>query len=140
MCGIVGYTGTNQAFPVLIKGLQRLEYRGYDSAGVALMNGDLNLYKCKGKVVDLLEFIGTRDTESSCGIGHTRWATHGEPNDANAHPHQSMSGDLVLIHNGIIENYDSIKKELMSRGYVFKSDTDTEVLVNLIEEIKKAKG
>ncbi|MDA9267631.1 glutamine--fructose-6-phosphate transaminase (isomerizing) [Salibacteraceae bacterium] len=137
MCGIVGYTGKGQAFPVLIKGLQRLEYRGYDSAGVALMSDTLNLYKCKGKVSDLLSHIGSANTEGHYGIGHTRWATHGEPNDANSHPHQSMSGDLVLIHNGIIENYDSIKKELMQRGYVFKSETDTEVLVNLIEEIKK---
>ena len=137
MCGIVGYTGKGQAFPVLIKGLQRLEYRGYDSAGVALMDNTLNLYKCKGKVSDLLSHIGSANTEGHYGIGHTRWATHGEPNDANSHPHQSMSGDLVLIHNGIIENYDSIKKELMQRGYEFKSDTDTEVLVNLIEEIKK---
>ena len=137
MCGIVGYTGKGQAFPVLIKGLQRLEYRGYDSAGVALMSDTLNLYKCKGKVSDLLSHIGSANTEGHYGIGHTRWATHGEPNDANSHPHQSMSGDLVLIHNGIIENYDSIKKELMQRGYEFKSDTDTEVLVNLIEEIKK---
>jgi len=137
MCGIVGYTGKGQAFPVLIKGLQRLEYRGYDSAGVALMSDTLNLYKCKGKVSDLLSHIGSANTEGHYGIGHTRWATHGEPNDANSHPHQSMSGDLVLIHNGIIENYDSIKKELMKRGYVFKSETDTEVLVNLIEEIKK---
>lgn len=137
MCGIVGYTGKNQAFPVLIKGLQRLEYRGYDSAGVALMNDGLTLYKCKGKVADLLSHIGEGNTEGHYGIGHTRWATHGEPNDANAHPHQSMSGDLVLIHNGIIENYDSIKKELKQRGYIFQSDTDTEVLVNLIEEIKK---
>ena len=137
MCGIVGYTGKSQAFPVLIKGLQRLEYRGYDSAGVALMSDTLNLYKCKGKVSDLLSHIGSENTEGNYGIGHTRWATHGEPNDANSHPHQSMSGDLVLIHNGIIENYDSIKKELVKRGYVFKSETDTEVLVNLIEEIKK---
>jgi glucosamine--fructose-6-phosphate aminotransferase (isomerizing) len=137
MCGIVGYTGTKEAYDILIKGLQRLEYRGYDSAGVALANGDIHLHKCKGKVADLQHHIGENDTHGKTGIGHTRWATHGEPNDANAHPHRSMSGDLVLIHNGIIENYDSIKKELSSRGYTFQSDTDTEVLVNLIEEIKK---
>lgn len=138
MCGIVGYTGKNQAYPVLIKGLQRLEYRGYDSAGVALGGrGEVTLYKCKGKVQDLLNHVGEESTDGTAGIGHTRWATHGEPNDVNAHPHQSMGGELTLIHNGIIENYDSIKKELMLRGYIFKSDTDTEVLVNLIEEVKK---
>jgi len=140
MCGIVGYTGDKNAFPILIKGLQRLEYRGYDSAGVALVNEDLHLYKCKGKVADLQDHIGDKPTTSSSGIGHTRWATHGEPNDENAHPHKSMSGNLVLIHNGIIENYDSIKKELVNRGYTFQSETDTEVLVNLIEEIKKNEG
>lgn len=137
MCGIVGYTGKTQAYPILIKGLQRLEYRGYDSAGVALTNGGTRLYKCKGKVADLQQHISDQTTEGTAGIGHTRWATHGEPNDVNAHPHSSMSGNLVLIHNGIIENYDSIKKELQHRGYVFQSDTDTEVLVNLIEEIQK---
>lgn len=137
MCGIVGYTGDKQAYPILLKGLQRLEYRGYDSAGVALINGDMHLHKCKGKVADLEHHIGSNDKSGNCGIGHTRWATHGEPNDANAHPHLSMSGELALIHNGIIENYDSIKKELVHRGYEFKSETDTEVLVNLIEEIKK---
>ena len=137
MCGIVGYTGSKQAYPILIKGLQRLEYRGYDSAGVALMDGTIKLHKCKGKVADLQAHIGQDITIGSAGIGHTRWATHGEPNDVNAHPHVSMSGDITLIHNGIIENYDSIKKELMHRGYTFQSETDTEVLVNLIEEIKK---
>jgi glutamine---fructose-6-phosphate transaminase (isomerizing) len=138
MCGIVGYTGSKDAYPILIKGLQRLEYRGYDSAGVALSShGNTTLHKCKGKVADLQHHIAAGDTTGQTGIGHTRWATHGEPNDVNAHPHQSMSGELVLIHNGIIENYDSIKRELKSRGYVFHSDTDTEVLVNLIEEIKK---
>jgi glucosamine--fructose-6-phosphate aminotransferase (isomerizing) len=137
MCGIVGYTGGNEAYPILIKGLQRLEYRGYDSAGVALMNQKMNLHKCKGKVADLQAYIGNGDITGSAGIGHTRWATHGEPNDVNSHPHVSMSGDIALIHNGIIENYDSIKKELMHRGYTFQSETDTEVLVNLIEEIKK---
>lgn len=138
MCGIVGYTGSKDAYPILIKGLQRLEYRGYDSAGVALSShGNTTLHKCKGKVADLQHHISAGDTSGQTGIGHTRWATHGEPNDVNAHPHQSMSGELVLIHNGIIENYDSIKRELKSRGYIFHSDTDTEVLVNLIEEIKK---
>ncbi len=137
MCGIVGYTGSGEAYPILIKGLKRLEYRGYDSSGVALMNGKLGVHKCKGKVADLEAHVGANDTSGSAGIGHTRWATHGEPNDINAHPHCSMSGELVLIHNGIIENYDSIKRELVKRGYVFESDTDTEVLVNLIEEVKK---
>lgn len=138
MCGIVGYTGTKDAYPILIKGLQRLEYRGYDSAGVALTNGGVNVFKCKGKVADLQKHIGDANTSSHSGIGHTRWATHGEPNDVNAHPHQSMSGELVLIHNGIIENYDSIRRELEKRGYIFQSETDTEVLVNLIEEIKSS--
>ncbi len=137
MCGIVGYTGKNDAYPIVVKGLHRLEYRGYDSAGVALMRDGIQLFKCKGKVSDLEDHVGKSDTSGSAGIGHTRWATHGPPNDANAHPHMSMSGELVLIHNGIIENYDSIKKELQQRGYEFQSDTDTEVLVNLIEEIKK---
>lgn len=137
MCGIVGYTGFGQAHPVLIKGLKRLEYRGYDSAGVAILNEEVVVHKCKGKVADLEAHINDADTTGSTGIGHTRWATHGEPNDVNAHPHSSMSGNLVLIHNGIIENYDSIKRELKKRGYVFQSDTDTEVLVNLIEEVKK---
>lgn len=137
MCGIVGYTGKKEAYPIIIKGLKRLEYRGYDSAGVALMNDGINLLKCKGKVADLEHHIVGKDHSGTSGIGHTRWATHGEPNDVNAHPHQSMSGELILIHNGIIENYDSIKKELENRGYNFKSETDTEVLVNLIEEVKK---
>ena len=134
MCGIVGYIGQAEAYPILIKGLKRLEYRGYDSAGVAVGNRS---FKRKGKVQDLVDFIEDGDTSGTIGIGHTRWATHGEPNDVNAHPHASNSGDLVLIHNGIIENYDSIKIELTKRGYEFQSDTDTEVLVNLIEEIKK---
>ncbi|NQV54134.1 MAG: glutamine--fructose-6-phosphate transaminase (isomerizing) [Flavobacteriales bacterium] len=137
MCGIVGYTGKKEAYDILIKGLQRLEYRGYDSAGVALTNDSIIVHKCKGKVADLQRHIGDGDVSGHSGIGHTRWATHGEPNDENAHPHTSMSGELVLIHNGIIENYDSIKKELLARGYTFQSDTDTEVLVNLIEEIKR---
>ncbi|MDC6388121.1 glutamine--fructose-6-phosphate transaminase (isomerizing) [Maribacter sp. PR1] len=138
MCGIVGYIGHRDAYPIIIKGLQRLEYRGYDSAGVALFDGsDINLVKTKGKVEDLNNKAKTISQKGSVGIGHTRWATHGVPNDVNSHPHYSNSGDLVIIHNGIIENYESIKKELIKRGYSFISDTDTEVLVNLIEEVKK---
>ena len=136
MCGIVGYIGNREAFPILIKGLKRLEYRGYDSAGVALLNGDLSIYKKAGKVSELEKITNGQKVEATIGIGHTRWATHGEPNDVNAHPHLSQSGDLAIIHNGIIENYASIKAELKKRGYVFHSDTDTEVLVNLIEEIR----
>ncbi|MBU2995659.1 glutamine--fructose-6-phosphate transaminase (isomerizing) [Cellulophaga baltica] len=139
MCGIVGYIGHRDAYPIIIKGLQRLEYRGYDSAGVAIYDGDsINLSKTKGKVEDLKKKSeATMSLDGKLGLGHTRWATHGVPNDANSHPHYSNSGDLVIIHNGIIENYDAIKKELINRGYVFHSDTDTEVLVNLIEEVKK---
>ncbi len=139
MCGIVGYIGHRDAYPIIIKGLQRLEYRGYDSAGIALYDGNgINLSKTKGKVEDLKNKSEKEiSTKGSLGIGHTRWATHGVPNDVNSHPHYSNSGDLVIIHNGIIENYESIKKELIKRGYTFQSDTDTEVLVNLIEEVKK---
>ncbi|MDA9820789.1 glutamine--fructose-6-phosphate transaminase (isomerizing) [Salibacteraceae bacterium] len=137
MCGIVGYIGTAEALPIIIKGLKRLEYRGYDSSGVALMNGDIKLFKCKGKVSDLEAHMAGETPQSTMGMGHTRWATHGEPNDINAHPHFSQSGELVIIHNGIIENYEALKKELIKRGYSFKSDTDTEVLINLIEELKK---
>jgi glucosamine--fructose-6-phosphate aminotransferase (isomerizing) len=137
MCGIVGYIGTDEALPIIIKGLKRLEYRGYDSSGVALMNGDIKLFKCKGKVSDLEAHMAGETPQSTMGMGHTRWATHGEPNDINAHPHFSQSGELVIIHNGIIENYEALKKELIKRGYSFKSDTDTEVLINLIEELKK---
>lgn len=138
MCGIVGYIGAKDAYPILIKGLQRLEYRGYDSAGVALMtDGKLVTYKRQGKVEQLENFVGGTDTSSTIGIGHTRWATHGPPNDVNAHPHTSNSGDIVMIHNGIIENYHTIKKELEQDGFTFKSDTDTEVLVNLIEKIQR---
>lgn len=139
MCGIVGYIGHRDAYPILIKGLKRLEYRGYDSAGIVLYNGsDLKLSKTKGKVSDL-EAIAEKDNNKfgTVGIGHTRWATHGVPNDINSHPHFSNSGNLVIIHNGIIENYEPIKKELTKRGYTFQSDTDTEVLVNLIEDVKK---
>lgn len=138
MCGIVGYIGHRDAFPIIIEGLKRLEYRGYDSAGIALFDGtDLKVSKTKGKVVDLENRIKKEiTTNGTLGIGHTRWATHGVPNDVNAHPHYSNSGDLVIIHNGIIENYESLKKELIKRGYTFQSDTDTEVLINLIEDVK----
>jgi glucosamine--fructose-6-phosphate aminotransferase (isomerizing) len=135
MCGIVAYIGDRQAFPILINGLKRLEYRGYDSAGVAIMQDQINIYKRKGKVTDLEEFIGNKNLTSSVGIGHTRWATHGEPNDVNAHPHASMNGKFVIIHNGIIENYAKLRERLSSRGVTFKSQTDTEVLANLIEFI-----
>jgi glucosamine--fructose-6-phosphate aminotransferase (isomerizing) len=138
MCGIVGYIGYRDAFPIIIKGLQRLEYRGYDSAGIALFDGSqINLAKTKGKVEDLKKKAEGISQKGSIGIGHTRWATHGVPNDVNSHPHYSNSGELVIIHNGIIENYEAIKQELTKRGYTFQSDTDTEVLVNLIEEVKK---
>lgn len=138
MCGIVAYIGKREAYPILIKGLQRLEYRGYDSAGVAMINkaGTLNVYKRKGKVSELLAFVKNEDTTGNIGIGHTRWATHGEPNDVNSHPHYSQTKDLVMIHNGIIENYAAIKEGLTKRGHTFLSQTDTEVLIHLIEEIK----
>jgi glutamine---fructose-6-phosphate transaminase (isomerizing) len=139
MCGIVGYIGNKQAYPILIKGLQRLEYRGYDSAGIALIHGDkLSVYKTKGKVADLVQFAEQKDIEGTIGIAHTRWATHGEPNQVNAHPHFSQSEDLALIHNGIIENYALLKQGLMNHGYTFLSQTDTEVLVQLIEYVKKS--
>jgi glucosamine--fructose-6-phosphate aminotransferase (isomerizing) len=138
MCGIVAYIGKKEAYPILIKGLKRLEYRGYDSAGIALLSeGNVNLYKKQGKVANLEEYSIGKDISGHSGIGHTRWATHGLPNDINSHPHTSMDGKIALIHNGIIENYDSIKEELISRGYVFKSETDTEVLVHLIDDIQK---
>ncbi len=137
MCGIVAYIGKQEAYPILIKGLKRLEYRGYDSAGVALLNEGITVYKKAGKVSDLEQSVGNQNTSSHVGIGHTRWATHGEPNDRNAHPHLSQDGDLAIIHNGIIENYASLKEELIKRGHTFKSDTDTEVLVHLIEDVKK---
>jgi glutamine---fructose-6-phosphate transaminase (isomerizing) len=142
MCGIVGYIGHREAYPVIIKGLKRLEYRGYDSAGVVLYNNnELRLCKTKGKVSDLEAKADKElDKNATIGIGHTRWATHGVPNDVNSHPHLSNSGNLVIVHNGIIENYEPIKKELIKRGYVFHSDTDTEVLVNLIEEVQKQEG
>ena len=141
MCGIVAYLGEKQAYPILINGLRRLEYRGYDSAGVALLDGDaLTIYKCQGKVSDLESHINGRSTVGTVGIGHTRWATHGPPNDVNAHPHQGTSGDLALIHNGIFENYAPIKEELVHRGHVFRSDTDTEVLVHLIDDIQRSEN
>lgn len=135
MCGIVAYVGERTAYPIIIKGLQRLEYRGYDSAGLALVNDGVHVYKCKGKVKDLENHAKGKSISGSIGIGHTRWATHGEPNDRNAHPHVSQNGKFIVVHNGIIENYAHLKKELISRGYEFKSDTDTEVLANLIENI-----
>ena len=137
MCGIVAYIGSKDAYPILIKGLERLEYRGYDSAGVALLNGDINVYKKAGKVQELKNFASTQDTTGSIGIGHTRWATHGEPNEKNAHPHFSSDKDIAIIHNGIIENYAPLKEELIKRGHIFHSDTDTEVLVHLIEDVQK---
>ncbi len=136
MCGIVGYTGPRQAYPVILKGLKRLEYRGYDSSGVALLkDGSISVYKKKGKVADLEESMIGKNIDAQIGIGHTRWATHGEPSDRNAHPHSSSSGKLAMIHNGIIENYAQIKQELQKKGYKFLSDTDTEVLLNFIEDI-----
>ena len=139
MCGIVGYIGTREAYPILIKGLHRLEYRGYDSAGVALLNsaGELNVFKSKDKVENLEKYCQGKDVSGSVGIAHTRWATHGEPSDVNAHPHYSQSETLALIHNGIIENYQTLKEFLIKEGYTFKSETDTEVLVQLIEYVKK---
>ena len=133
MCGIVGYIGDKNAYPILIQGLQRLEYRGYDSAGVAIYNGSLTVHKCKGRVADLERHIADKDISGNIGIGHTRWATHGEPNDRNAHPHTSMNGNFVMVHNGIIENYAELKSDLKKNGITFQSETDTEVLVNLIE-------
>lgn len=137
MCGIVAYIGKKEAYPILIKGLKRLEYRGYDSAGIALISDDLAVYKCKGKVSDLEAFAAEKDKTGNIGMGHTRWATHGVPNDVNAHPHYSGSKRLVLIHNGIIENYAPLKAELKKRGHTFDSDTDTEVLAHLIEDIQQ---
>ena len=136
MCGIVGYTGPKEAYPIIITGLKRLEYRGYDSTGVALLNSGLKVYKKKGRVADLEQTLVGENLHANTGIGHTRWATHGEPSDRNAHPHTSASGKLSMIHNGIIENYAQIKKELLNKGYSFSSDTDTEVLLNFIEDIK----
>ena len=136
MCGIVAYIGKREAYPVILKGLKRLEYRGYDSSGVALLNGSLQVYKKKGKVAELEESLIGKDVHSNSGIGHTRWATHGEPSDRNAHPHTSKNGKLAMIHNGIIENYNLLKHELLNKGYTFSSDTDTEVLLKFIEDIQ----
>ena len=135
MCGIVGYIGEQQAYPILIKGLHRLEYRGYDSAGVSMINkdGELNIYKASGKVAALEDKCAAQDIEGTVGIAHTRWATHGEPNTVNAHPHLSQSGNLSLVHNGIIENYKTLRTMLEKQGYSFTSETDTEVLVQFIE-------
>lgn len=137
MCGIVAYIGHREVMPLLIKGLQRLEYRGYDSAGVAVLNNGLHVYKIAGKVSELAEYVNGKNTDGKIGIGHTRWATHGEPNQTNAHPHVSENGDIALIHNGIIENYNVLKTELLKRGHTFVSETDTEVLVHLIEDIQE---
>ena len=138
MCGIVGYIGNKQAYPIILKGLKRLEYRGYDSSGVALLNGNsLKVFKKKGKVAELEESLLGQHVEATIGIGHTRWATHGEPSDRNAHPHTSQNGKIAMIHNGIIENYALIKSDLVKKGYTFTSDTDTEVLLNFIEDIQK---
>ncbi len=141
MCGIVGYIGSKEAYPILIKGLQRLEYRGYDSAGVAMLHeGSFNLFKCKGKVANLESLVAQHNSVGDMGIGHTRWATHGAPNDVNAHPHASGDGNLVLIHNGIIENYSTLKEALQTQGHQFLSDTDTEVLVHFIEDVHSKTG
>jgi glucosamine--fructose-6-phosphate aminotransferase (isomerizing) len=141
MCGIVAYLGSKEAYPILINGLRRLEYRGYDSAGIALLReGRLDIHKCQGKVSDLEAHVAGAGLDGTTGMGHTRWATHGPPNDINAHPHRSTSGDLAIIHNGIIENYAAIKEELSQRGHTFQSDTDTEVLVHLIDDIQRSEG
>src|ERR1700759_1288630 len=137
MCGIVGYIGHREAYPVVLKGLKRLEYRGYDSSGIALIDGGLKVYKRKGRVSELEEMLIGKDLRGNIGIGHTRWATHGEPSDRNAHPHASNSGEIAVVHNGIIENYAQLKAELMKQNYEFHSDTDTEVMAVLIEAIKQ---
>ena len=140
MCGIVGYIGYRDAYPIVIKGLHRLEYRGYDSAGVALLNKELKVYKKAGKVSDLENFVKDIDTTATVGMGHTRWATHGAPSDRNSHPHSSGNRRLTIIHNGIIENYGTIKDALLAKGHVFLSDTDTEVLIHLVEDIEQETG
>ena len=136
MCGIVAYIGDKQAYPLIIKGLKRLEYRGYDSTGVSINHEGLQIFKKAGKVSELEDFVGSTLIQGTLGIGHTRWATHGEPNDINAHPHFSADQSLSIIHNGIIENYGVIKERLLSKGYTFTSDTDTEVLITFIQDIK----
>ena len=141
MCGIVAYIGKKEAYPIVLKGLKRLEYRGYDSSGIALLKeGEIKLFKKEGKVSNLEDFAAKHDSTGTRGIGHTRWATHGPPNDKNAHPHLSEAGDIAIVHNGIIENYDVLRQELESKGYYFNSDTDTEVLCYLIADIKKNTG
>src|SRR6195952_942075 len=140
MCGIVGYIGYRDAYPIIIKGLHRLEYRGYDSAGIALMDADLKVYKKAGKVIDLENFVKDVNLAGTVGMGHTRWATHGAPSDRNSHPHSSGNRKLTIIHNGIIENYGPIKETLIAKGHVFKSDTDTEVLIHLVEHIQNETG
>ncbi len=140
MCGIVAYVGHRQAHDVIIKGLKRLEYRGYDSAGIALLNGSLSIYKKKGKVSDLEAHLQGKNLKSTIGMGHTRWATHGEPSDCNAHPHYSSNEQLAIIHNGIIENYNALKLELIRKGHRFLSDTDTEVFIHFVEDIKQNEG
>src|SRR5205823_5140627 len=140
MCGIVGYIGFRDAYPIVIKGLHRLEYRGYDSAGVALHDKDLKVYKKAGKVTDLENFVKDIELKGTSGMGHTRWATHGAPSDRNSHPHSSGNRKLTIIHNGIIENYAVIKEALLAKGHVFKSDTDTEVLIHLVEDIQQETG
>src|SRR5687767_15653391 len=137
MCGIVAYVGHRQAHPIVLKGLKRLEYRGYDSAGIALLNKGLDVYKKKGKVAELEAFLKGKDLNSNIGMGHTRWATHGEPNDENAHPHYSATRKLAIIHNGIIENYSALKQDLLNKGHRFLSETDTEVFIHFIEDIKE---
>ena len=137
MCGIVAYVGQRKAHDIIIKGLKRLEYRGYDSAGIALLNNGLNVYKKKGKVSELEQFIKGQNLDSHIGMGHTRWATHGEPNDENAHPHYSATKKLAIIHNGIIENYAALKQELVNKGHKFLSETDTEVFIHFIEDIQE---
>ena len=136
MCGIVAYVGEKEATPIILKGLKRLEYRGYDSAGIALLNGGLNVYKKKGKVSDLEAYIQGLDLKGTAGIGHTRWATHGEPNDRNAHPHFSENKSMAIIHNGIVENYAVLKEDLIRKGHTFTSDTDSEVFIHFIEEVQ----
>lgn len=138
MCGIIGYIGHRKSHPIILKGLERMEYRGYDSAGIALVEDGLQVYKKAGKVSELAQFIGPKNFNSHMGMGHTRWATHGAPNDLNAHPHVSSSGKLAIVHNGIIENYHTLKQELVQKGYVFQSETDTEVLINFIEDIQQS--
>ena len=137
MCGIIAYVGHQESYPILLKSLKRLEYRGYDSSGIALLDGRLQIYKKAGKVSDLESFVAKETPIGCIGIGHTRWATHGAPNDTNAHPQVSASGRLAVVHNGIIENYSTLKQDLLNRGHIFESDTDTEVLAHFIEDVQQ---